>query len=464
MNWGVTADKIREIVQAGFCYTALTKNIVSIRSLLKWLTQQNMSEETLVAYRCICLIAKVEEHYIGNQHFTTILEDIEYLLIFILSGGNDRTPAFKDTNIPLIQQRANELAEIYRSKKRYTRIRILCGYESSELFKHLSMATHNHKSGLQHKSNNNDLHIYFKVQWFEMIYKTIKPEDYRILIKESLDMSTKYKWLWDTYLRDCYSKIVKHLYSSELPESITKKDVDEISELYPGIIATEIQELSRDAFEIYRHHDDILKAYLLGFPIHYFIPSSKRLQMALTDLTLLGVDEYIQKMQKMQPDTINGSMFEIDLSYHNDQDIFHENIQDYSAFDIYTYIEGNQIYRFTRPEFKSLIHHKKNFWSNVRLPDIVILELQKRLKIAENHNLPKSKIWKELLQQPRILNINNLSSYDFNNSITNSNPSQSPTNSQPANIILQFPSNSTNNPNVPELTRLLHNLSSSHNL
>lgn len=396
MNWNITSDKINEIVRARFCYTALLENIITSKTLLIWLSRQSINDDNLTAYRCICIFSDTDDHYISGRHFTTIVPDIEYLLVYILSGGDEKTPAFTDANVGLVQERSMELAEIYRSQKRFTKIRVLCNLETSERFKYLSMVTHHHNKmfSVDHK----DLPLYFKTLWIESIQQVIKPSDFKIFIKESLYLKDLSPWLWSTYLQSRFHDIASSLYTNHLPESISKHDLDQLSELYPGLIPEDIQKLSNTSFNIYIFNDIILKAYLLGFPIHYFTPNNDQIHKALIELTYLDIDDYILYMKKCQPLQISNSFHPHELSYSNEIDLLNNNINSYLPFDVFTYIDGDQIYRFTRPEFKRLIQTKKNHWSGSDLPDIAILELQTRLTISINHNFPIAAPWKIIIE------------------------------------------------------------------
>ena len=406
MNFGLTTENIKEIVNSGYCYEVLHNKIITIATLLKYLRNNVCNEESLLAYRCVCIFANPVDHYIDGRHFTSIMESIEYLLIFLLSGGNEKTPIYQGKNVWLVHERASELAKIYKTKSRFTRIRVLCDLESSERFKHLQLVVHSKKC----QSNHRDLADYFNTHRYDLIKNVILDSDYRILIREAQRQCDQYKWLWDTYIKDIYEELVNHLYNQGLPESITKRDVEDLSELFPGLIPEDVLSLSYIAFEIYRHKDIILKAYLLGYPIQYFIPDEKKILISLRELTSLGIDEYCKKMKKKQPCNLKLNNFDSSLSYNNMEDVMYEDVNNYPPFDVITYVEGDQIYRFTRPEYNSILTDKMNVWRNTQLPDIIIMEIEKRQAISIKHKFPKSEKWEDMLNVARIISDDNLMS------------------------------------------------------
>lgn len=397
--------QIREVVQSHYCYELLKFRQLTPKVLLKWLLTEPCTEDTLLAYRCLYLLAEPDDHYIDNTHFTMLSNDIEYLLIFIVSGGYESTPCYKSSkpdlslstttshninSATIAQQRASELAVVYRSQQRFTRIRALCGLVPSEKYKHLQLATRLP----QCSANRDDIKLYFDSHWYDMLDKTLTPNDYDLFIQETRRISNSFKWLWSEYLYKIYEQLAYTLYAEHLPHTITKRHVDELAELFPNLIPHDILQLSREAFDIYQEIDPIKQGYLLGFPIHYHIPSKKQIYQALHSLSMMGVDQYCNtKRGEWSNNTKEHSLYNI----HNDEDVCYEKIDNYLPFDVVEYIEGDQIYRFSRREFETLITGKINTWRNCELPDTILLEIKKRSIISKYHSLPDAQRWEMLI-------------------------------------------------------------------
>lgn len=403
MFYNLNASNISEIVKAGFCHHAIAGGILDIKKLLNFLKDQDVTEETLLAYRTVCLITLKDEHYLdikGEQkHFTTLTDNIEYMLIYILSEGDYNIPSTVNGDKTLINERSEELAKIYKAQNRYTRIRVLCDLEYSEVYKHFHLINKifkNNENSIK-KYKENDLTYYFRTYWFEAIKSSMTTEHYRILIKECNYVKNNYKWLWKNFVYDELKPIVSDTFlDKKLPEHITKKDVEELVLLFPGCLPIEIHCLSSEAFNIYKLDNKLLQAYILGFPIEYFIPSYKRIKMALYDLTELGIEKYIEKMKSYRKNH-SGEIYDTFVNYNNTYDVYHIEFEEYNPFDVVEYIEEGQIYRFSRSEFKLLLKTRKNIWNNQEIPEIILYEIHKRLSIAKKNKFPPCQTWINLL-------------------------------------------------------------------
>jgi hypothetical protein len=146
-----------------------------------------------------------------------------------------------------------------------------------------------------------------------------------------------------------------------------------------------------------------VQAYILGFPIHLYLPDEKTVNLQIDKLDQLGKDEYIRgRIEDNKTLLTNPSDLIIskeNLIIGNEQDTLFENVFEYNSCDIIKYYNDSHIYYFTYPEFNSIINKKINHWSNLPLPTSVIHQIKARLLNSQVYNLPQSDTLSHLLEK-----------------------------------------------------------------
>jgi len=148
----------------------------------------------------------------------------------------------------------------------------------------------------------------------------------------------------------------------------------------------------------------MVKCYVLGFPIHLYIPSDEAIEQALDLLSNLGIEKYCKEMNK----TFKISTLD-NVKIINKQNVCLEDIEEYSSFDIVSYYTDSlncsedelqiNMFNFSRDEFKTLLKEKKNFYTNEILPNNLMEEIRKRIKIVSTHFIPNCFPLPEILKK-----------------------------------------------------------------
>jgi hypothetical protein len=192
-------------------------------------------------------------------------------------------------------------------------------------------------------------------------------------------------------------------YKLNKEKCLAKLDIENlklINTYFPGIIDKKVFEYTGLAYKISLLDNDIA-GYILGFPIQNVIPSDSDIASALTLLTELGMEEYINKMSKFVRQTYLPFNFfnEKETNFSNETDVLCEDIDSYVSFDIVAYQTGNCIYRFTRAEFDKYIESKKNPYTNEWLPISVLSTIISRTKAAKDLGFPRCYTMMELFKR-----------------------------------------------------------------
>ncbi len=185
-----------------------------------------------------------------------------------------------------------------------------------------------------------------------------------------------------------------------------------LRELYPELYP-ELALLDRLALQVLDQPNSFVSAYLLGFPIHRYLPSEKELLKSAKRLTELGKQCYVDSVGEH-----NQTEIEFRCTHHglpsywptmvepfpteekvlrNMKDNLEEYIHDYPPYDILLVQTGIFFNAFTRPAFNQLQKSEKNSYNGESLDPSVLLAIKDRQTRARLMNLPKSKPLLDLL-------------------------------------------------------------------
>lgn len=134
-------------------------------------------------------------------------------------------------------------------------------------------------------------------------------------------------------------------------------------------------------------------AYLLGFPIHQFMPDNKTFRSSLSEMGK-DFDKYMDntlKYYEQRDKTCVKFHGCSEITFVNTNDVMMNNVWDYSPFDRVFNVDptdSKRVFVFTRQEFASLLESKKNPYTRALLSDSVLKEMKLRQELAKIWNLP----------------------------------------------------------------------------
>lgn len=393
-------ETIFQSVYFGSIYLALSKQLFTTRELLNWLPDAYLCSKTLIAYKVICESLTLDKQYLDDDvHFLAkapnyagiIANDDMSLLIPEVQNVDDSPPIISRICNILIEYRNEppliDFINLFhgRGSIKYLRDNINTCYGAHN-FPHLRLDGHSINVAL------------IEVDWIDKFRYNNRLA--KLIIKRMHYLRDKATIYYDRVARGAYLPIVKKLYKDKLLIKLSKVDLIELDTIFPNIIDSQYlscNDLSRKILSL----GNEIAGYLLGFPIQYHTPTDTQLHSALEQLSLLKRDDYASFVTKN-----NENFYLMDIpfikertSFANIEDVVVQKIDNYSAFDIVAYRDGNHIYRFTRPEFKALLKSGKNHWTNDWLPVAVASIISSRKRTAKSLNLPKSSVLSELLRQ-----------------------------------------------------------------
>lgn len=400
---------LEQTLNYGFILAQYNEGVVCYDNLKTYLQQHPPSHRLFLAYRMICTHELDSHQYvtIGDQeiHLVSILVQLadEYGAIYVLSEGDCDLHVIKnDPTSPQLSEVLIKSVVRTHTDIRYGMVaRIICNItfegmtlpqdlyplvvqcNSKKLFSHLEACTNE--------------------QWFDYclntdhvngLYEHKDPQRMTKLIGRWQKLAREAPLYWEKCVQSTYRKLVDRLKKEGELQTLTRNEIQVLSQLLPGIYPTISPEFSDLAYKICLLSDDV-RNYILGFPIHRGIPSDEMVTSALMYLSHHGKEEYAKLIRAQAgsgmfnplPEAIMGG---IKMQRCNTEDVMQEAVLDYNLFDRLTFFQGTQIFTFTRVEFESLIKTDKNHWTNTELPPAIQLEVKSRVKLAKKLNLPSS--------------------------------------------------------------------------
>jgi hypothetical protein len=197
-----------------------------------------------------------------------------------------------------------------------------------------------------------------------------------------------------------YHAVAIKLHKDKLLMNLSQDELKTFNTFFPGIIDARILTYCEGAYRIALLGNDIA-GYVLGFPIHEFIPDDEQIAVALDQFTVLGREAYAQHIAKyaLQLHVVPTPFSFADPTFKNDEDVLTEAIVNYSPFDVVSFRSGSHIFRFTRCEFAQMVEKKKNIWTNEWLPPSVLSTVKARHSMAKALGLPPCRTVVEMLER-----------------------------------------------------------------
>lgn len=429
-NVTVSNEKVMQTIVYGSPYEALIRGFVTYGDILNYLLDEDISHRTMIAYRAVCqfstdqIVTNHENPDFNDKPFITVTTHKEYVGIYYLSIGNKGGRNDKE-RVEIAKCSQKVLPKLMNINSFSRIIHLLCDsnrfeIKNSELRLIVGARSINTISRML-----KELEAHFDL-WLDNDYLgPIENIAYSFYENELLTrcelLKTEAPLYWDAVGMDLYRYIV--IKNLDITSDIPLKQIRRYDNLFSGIFPEELVNVSD--FEYYmKELTEITQAYVLGYPIHRYVPTSKTIKKTIDLVKKIGIDEYVRIIedQNMKSLTVRVDMInpwrldkndkdnknknesddKDDKNYiilANQQDVLMEDISAYNSFDVTRYYTDTHLYFFTRPEHSDLIANKKNLWTNEKIPISVLTEINSRLETATLYNLPTAMPLLDLLKK-----------------------------------------------------------------
>ena len=394
-------DLILETLKYGSVFQSLLSGKISPEDILSYLLDQNEPTiKDLIAYRCVCKFSKDQlvDTPEGLKPFILLTTNQKYIGIFSLSFSD--LPGRND----------NERVEI--GKKVYPVMSKLMVIDDFSQDIHLFCDSGSMiRTELSEDQINNIVDARCTHHICRLLSKLVKTPEYfihndyldpleyidfelykEIFMERCEHLKQHVNLYWETIAQDLYRRVLIENIVIDNP-NLSKTEIKRLDKLFPNIFSPKLLEGSDLLFNL-KKLPELIQAYLLGFPIHEYYPSSQVLETALNKLETLGLDSYVESIIETNKEYLSDPGFIVG----NEKDELMEPIEGYSLFDIVKIYNETHVYYFTRPGLGSILQTKKNPWSNVPLPFSILSTINSRLDTAAISGFPDSAPLKELLE------------------------------------------------------------------
>lgn len=446
MDTNISA-KITQVVEHGSIYQSLIKGFISVDEILTWLanlpsTQHN--DNTFIAYRLACMYKSTKQHYVADAddaddvhavttkvHILSKLKNPEYGAIYIQSGGNmDTSIEMNPNSIDEASEDADDdnviegsgakvsnfllpsLVKFQTDRTFANRIKVICNKEdvtrinadmipliirarATKLFNLLSRVT---------PSSYNEQ--FLNTDYIDAIKIVDIPNRFVRIVNRCQYLAEHAPLYWEHVAKDLYKDTVTALINDKNLGDFTRDDTLKFHRLIPGFFPTGFENYTELAYKI-MFLDRATQLYVLGFPLHMGSATDQQVSSALSYLSQHGKDKYtldITQYFKSTEATSIPPCFNITTTIrnaldgsNNPIDVLEENVFSYNPFDRITFVNGNNLFYLIRVEYENMIKTKKNQYTQELLPNWIVLEMSKRMEIAETLGLPPPGTILELL-------------------------------------------------------------------
>lgn len=403
-------------------YNAVEMKLVQVEDVLNYLLSVQVTQNTLIAYRHLLLLIPGDRHYCKGSHFLTRAAP-EYGAIYAMSNAPEKIRPLSDGDeveagmfyykgVLLMQQQLHlaNCIRIITDQSNYQLqpgdINLAVKARSNKL---LSILTNYLSQSItmtevekieRYYLSQNILDTMIEVDWIEKMEQFYIPEKLFIILNNFQQRSNLLPLYWEKiaprcqeFLREIFA-VGKILPNLNLPIKIKL--------LFPNFFPTITNTFSDKAWFIYQL-PTYLQGYILGYPIHEKNPTHEELNLALQNLSNIGVEAYAKNYEEKHKDIIMGSSGErfgftsVKTTIVNENNTLEESVFSYSTYDVVSFDDGNKRYLFTRPEFKTITEKGRNLWTNLDLPFQDIILISSKEAVAQLLLLPSSIPLKDLL-------------------------------------------------------------------
>ena len=402
-------QRAEETILQGSVHEAIFNNFSEIEDLLEYLLDSEgdeMDEEDFkkrnvilnrkaFCYRNICAFS--EEQMVKGKHFILQTDNEIYLGIFALCF-----PYYRGDH-KVIQKLQKIYPKVYNEFERFRFCHLLC--DNVEKFVPSDgafvIAVRSPKN--LHRFSK-DVVSYLLADYLEPLENVSMWPYFDDFQRHCLHLKENAPLYWEMG-KERYFEFAKSHFSSPP----TKLHADFLEQDFPNILPENIKNWSILAF-LLNQMNNYTKAYLLGFPIHQYVPLESVLTESLNRLSTIGIKSYCEEVKK------RFKLFQLHdkVNKQNLQNVQYDKVEDFNTFDVINYYTDSSnnsysgisdkpvnlnMFCFSRDEFKNLLKNGKNFYTNEKLPFSIMEEMRARQKIAWKYDLPSPLPLEEVLNK-----------------------------------------------------------------
>ena len=395
-----TNSKVEETVIYGSVYESLYARWIRLEDILEYLLDTKPEDDfqrkrMSIAYRIVCIYTK--RQFIRGDHFICLTENNDYMSIYSLSFPQITIEeASHDTNLTLTQKVQTNISLFVNKSEyqEYTRfLYVLCDVTPTDfIFKHEDLMIIAATRSFKNLSEVIDEDFYILAADYLTVLGLNSEETdiFTALIERSFYLKSCAPAYWESVAYPLYRNYIEARLNCNELKGWTKSMILMYNTCFPNFFSEEWMNKSENYFYLTNLKPELL-AYLLGYPIHKYVPNQETMKLALDQLETLGFEEYCQKKKKIEKQNVA-----------NPENVYLEKIEEFNSFDVVSYYDStNHLFRFTRSEFDTILQEKKNFYTGELLPFFVLEKIRCRRKIAQKYNLPEAKTLSDLLENPR---------------------------------------------------------------
>lgn len=413
-------EVIREAIEYGSIFnlspdTPVDTVLEVISDLLPTLKQD---ERLWQAYQWVCRHSTGKDQYVNGIHFLARVETTPEYGAFYFARENDLTlPVDQDnpSSSPLINLLTPAVMKFHTDAgfRRYVLLAcehlpqqdggVISTLQPPDILVLLKYRYHDLRELLlQSSPNSEELKVLLNTDAIDMLPTGPRsPVDLSAMVTRGLMLREKAPFYWRV-VEGAYRQYLERGLADRSRKS-SREFLLHLHNLFPSLVDERILNLSLVALRIHGM-PAALRAYYLGFPLQWGIPSASQLTEALHRLSEQGVEAYTSALAVWQRDQLKLQLpraFGETTSEppRNETDILAESIYDYSPFDVITHSDNGFYHAFTRAEFDSLLKKKQHYYTQKPLSSFLLKELSARLETASQLKLPPSRPLAELLNE-----------------------------------------------------------------
>lgn len=392
-------DRISQAVLYGSVELALKQSFINVDDLLEWLHNQVINRDVLIAYNSVCRRRTPNTQY---------LKDGVHLLaknpgLTSVAVMHKLDPSIKDRKEGESKELWNYVFESAMKARsdhnaKGKALLMLTGTGTNDFLRDNLDLLYGCRfwrevSGVSSETTNTML---LKSDWIQHLRSNGTVASALLKRVHFLQQHAP-QYYGEVAYKLYYAKALA-LHKEELLTNLTQTDLVLFNTYFMNIIDTRLLTYDSLSYNIASLTPDVA-GYVLGFPIHWFVPNAEQIHEALAIMKDKGIDDYCAhiKTQTIAGALPTGPHVGEDAIFSNNEDVYGEDIANYVPFDIIVFRNAKHIYRFTRPEFSNLTKSKKNHWTNEWLPASILDTIRSRLATACALGLPESRTLKEHL-------------------------------------------------------------------
>ena len=296
-------DKVKQAIVYGSPHEALISGFVTSGDILNYLLYTDISFKCMIAYRAVCqfnagqiIQDNINPDYNGKSFITLTTHD-EYVGIYNLSVGNYSVfPGQSEKEKIEIAKRCHGVWPTLYTVNSFSRaIALICDFTDNMMIKSAEKwMIVGARSVKIISSNFSKILANFDI-WIDNDYlEPLEHLKYQTYEKSLLARCELLKELASLY----WNEVAIHLYRPIVTQNVNpdtpRLDRTEIKRyygLFPGLFSEELVNMSDLSYNL-NQFPETIRAYLLGYPIHQYVPNKETLDKTIKMVDEIGIDQY----------------------------------------------------------------------------------------------------------------------------------------------------------------------------